>query len=398
MDCTREDFLTIVGNQDYRENEFLDYKQNFSFLEYDKNNPKRAEHIAEFRSDVCAFANANGGYIIYGIQDEKGMAKNIIGIDIPDNNTDKFELDRKNNLNSILPKIPSIKFRFILLDNGKYLVLLFVQHDLFTPYLCLENEKNYHIYRRVGNGKSPMSYSEMKNMFIQSLSLDKEIQNYRQERIMFYKSMEDNEENHYSKFFLMHIIPDTFLDTNYNKNLFMEERNKNIKTNELFSPVNCGNYSIPNVDGLRFTSYNHIEECKLNNNCVAEVFFPLYEYLNIGYMIDKYPYGYLASTAVWDKISETIYNYIEVLKIILDTNRIFVCLAIAGCKNVATGEKVFGNGPCIDRDLIVCAPVVFENINDGNLTENQIKQLHIEYLLALGIKNSKELNSLLLEE
>ena len=47
---------------------------------------------------MCAFANAEGGYLIIGISDDNGCASELCGIDIPDDDLDKFELDRRNDL------------------------------------------------------------------------------------------------------------------------------------------------------------------------------------------------------------------------------------------------------------------------------------------------------------
>ena len=119
MDCSEADLQILIDNPDFREGDYLDYKSSLSFLDIPKNDSQRLEHIAEFRSDVCQFANADGGYLIYGIKDKKGLASEIVGIDIPGDNTDKFELERKNNLVPIMPKIPSVKFKFIPLASGK---------------------------------------------------------------------------------------------------------------------------------------------------------------------------------------------------------------------------------------------------------------------------------------
>jgi hypothetical protein len=86
FDCNEDDLSVLIDNPDYRENEYLDYKVNFSFLEYQRGNSQREKHIFEFRSDVCSFANANGGYLLYVISDQKGMASTIIDIEIPDGN------------------------------------------------------------------------------------------------------------------------------------------------------------------------------------------------------------------------------------------------------------------------------------------------------------------------
>ena len=47
-------------------------------------------------------------------------------------------------------------------------------------------------------------------MFNQSLSLDKEIYNYRKERIQYYSEQSENKNDTFSRFLLLHIIPETF--------------------------------------------------------------------------------------------------------------------------------------------------------------------------------------------
>lgn len=36
LECSECDFEDIIDNPDYRENEYIDYKRNFSILEYSK--------------------------------------------------------------------------------------------------------------------------------------------------------------------------------------------------------------------------------------------------------------------------------------------------------------------------------------------------------------------------
>lgn len=212
LECTETDLETLKENPDFRENEYIDYKKNFAFLEISKGKERDAK-ISEFRSDVCAFANSEGGYLVFGISDENGCAKEIVGIDISDDNTDKFEVDRRNNLNGIYPRTPYLKFHFIKLQDGKYVVVIYIKHDSFAPYTHIKDENNYLMFKRSGNKKITMTYAEMKNMFNQSLSLDKEIRNYRIERIDYYRSQAETEQSIYSRFLLFHIIPETFLDS-----------------------------------------------------------------------------------------------------------------------------------------------------------------------------------------
>jgi predicted HTH transcriptional regulator len=133
--------MEILNNPDYRENQYLDYKKAFAFQLIDKN--KIVEKVYEFRNDVCSFANADGGYLIYGIADEQGMASEIVGVDLAD--PDKFELDLRNKLTPIMPKVPPVRFHFVKLPSGKYIVVLFVDHDYYAPYLHIVDQKNYKI-------------------------------------------------------------------------------------------------------------------------------------------------------------------------------------------------------------------------------------------------------------
>lgn len=80
LECTEADLEILKENSDYRENEYIDYKKNFAFLEMPKDK-KRDSKISEFKSDICAFANAEGGYLIFGISDENGCAEDFVGGD-----------------------------------------------------------------------------------------------------------------------------------------------------------------------------------------------------------------------------------------------------------------------------------------------------------------------------
>ena len=93
LDCNEDDLMILIDDPDFRENEYIDYKVNFSFLEVSDKQEKNKKQLV-FKIDICSFANAEGGYLIYGIRDEAGCAAEIVGIDIPNDDTDKFELER----------------------------------------------------------------------------------------------------------------------------------------------------------------------------------------------------------------------------------------------------------------------------------------------------------------
>ena len=394
FDCTEDDFCEIIDNLDYRENEYLDYKKTLDILSIPKDRINELSNSkAEFRSDVCSFANANGGYIIYGVEeDAKSVPKAIKGMSINNDDTDQFERDIKNWLHTISPRIPNYKISFVKLQNGNYVVILYIYHDYFAPYIHLEGDNNYRIYKRVGNSKVIVGYSELKNMFTNSLSLEKEVERFRRERIDYYRMQEDTEDYKYSKFMMLHIIPETFMDSNYNKQMYIIHRSQNVFSG-LFSAFNCTDSLFPMIEGIRFTSYNDCEESRLFNNGIAECYYPFWRELNENL---HPPYGYIPWKKLWDKIELAVHDYIYSLSGILDTQRLFVCISLIGFKGARTENNFYAAGISrVDRDYLTCNPIVINDFRNEDSTKHDIENLKIDYLLSLGIKYDNELKQLL---
>ena len=383
LDCTEDDFCEIIDNLDYRENEYLDYKKTLDILSIPKDRINELSNAkAEFRSDVCSFANANGGYIIYGIEeDSKSVPKTIKGITIDNDDTDKFERDIKNWLHTINPRIPHYKISFLKLRNQKYIVVLYIYHDYFAPYIHLEGENNYRIYKRIGNSKVVVGYSELKNMFTNSLSLEKEVERFRR-----------TEDCKYSKFLMLHIIPETFLDSNYNKQMYLIHRSQKTFSG-LFSAFSCTDSLFPMIEGIRFTSYNDCEESRLFNNGIAECYYPFWHELDDTLFP---PYRYIPWKKHWDKIELMIREYIYCLSSVIDTQRLFICISLIGFKGARTENNFYAPGISrVDRDYLTCNPIVINDIRNEDSTKHDIENLKIDYLLSLGIKYDNELKQLL---
>ena len=379
LECTEEDFAEIINNPDYRENQYLDYKRTFSFLEVDKS--KASEKISEFRTDVCAFANTDGGYLIYGIIEKDGMASNIIGVEIV--NPDKFELDLRNKLTPIMPKVPPVQFHSVKLASGKYIVIIFIDHDYYAPYLHLEDQKNYKIYKRDGNQKTTIGYTELKNMFVQSRVLETDILEFRKRRIEYYN------DQGIEQFLLYHIIPESYL--NDRKELFLIERQKSISLAAVFSGAGIDTRSTPCVDGLRFYNTYGDEKAIIYNTGVVEFLLPLKTY--IGTVKDR---QFLYPEAVWDKIDYVSQGYQSIMPEFFGNQRYFGCVSIVGCKDITSeGSDLPRFETVIDRNEIVCEPIVFTKIEEKPVFYLDLKRLHLEYLLALGIKRNSLVNELI---
>lgn len=393
IDCNLEDLQIIIDNSDYRENEYIDYKAMFSVDQYSKGDTKQEEKIAEFRSDICALANASGGYLFLGIAEEKGVPQYLCGIDIKDDNPDKFELRLKNYLQKIEPRIPNCKFRFIPLENGKHIVIILVLHDAFAPYLHLEDEKNYRAYKRVGNGKMPIAYTELKRMFVQSVALEKEIEKFRKERIEYFRSVGRQ------RFFLFQIIPDTFVDTSYNRLAYALDKQNRGELSGIFTMFECMSRTFPTVDGLIMSQHHahHEHICQIFNNLSVEAFDSLRGEIhkcNSG----ETEYFYFPWSYIFDKVEELLRAYFAKVGRHLSTMRVFACMSILDCNGLVT-EMDFCRSTMssIDRNELLIAPCVFEDILNQDTIELSMKQLKLSFLLALGITANDELKILLKE-
>lgn len=213
---TEEDLNVLKDNEDYKENQYIDYKGLLAFYDNRLPKDKRQQEVIEFKHDICSFANAEGGYLVVGVSEHGGIPDEIIGIDIPNMNKDKFELDIRDKLNSIQPKIPSIKLHFIELINQKFVVIIEIQADGFTPYVYDCSDKPFYFYTRTGNGKRRMSYNQVMRMFNQSLIMQKEIGAYREKRIQFYSK--SNEKPQYCR---VYVISDDFVNTSAHKKIWL---------------------------------------------------------------------------------------------------------------------------------------------------------------------------------
>ena len=380
IDCEASDFEVLLNNPDYRENQYLDYKQDFDHLRIPKEKQVRDDKIAELRNDICSFANAEGGYIIYGIEEKDGMAAAIKGIEIE--NVDSFELDLRNILEIIKPKIPSLEIKFVSIDAKRYLVVIRIEHDYYSPYINMDNEKKYNVFKRNGNKKIVVGYTELRNMFIHSRYLEDEILNFRNKRIEYYKGS-------FERFILFHIIPESFLEDR--KDLFIMEKQKHIFFGSVYSGTQIDSISFPCVDGIRYINMRGEEKGIIYNNGTAEFFLPLTRYVT-----ETQDGLCFYAEAVWKNIDCVLQGFRAIIPAIFGNQRYFGCITIFGCKDVISDELSNGVQHIhIDRNEIVCEPVPFTNIMDYDIFCLNYLKLHLEYYLSLGIRSGSKVDTLI---
>jgi predicted HTH transcriptional regulator len=122
------DLLDLVETRRLREHMHLDYKRD----PYDHNHASTVEMPA----DVTAMANAQGGYIQIGVEEDEtepdGTPRALIGIE----NGDAEAMWVQNVcLTSIDEKIPGPRVRDIVLPSGRSCVVIQVPNSVKKPHI-----------------------------------------------------------------------------------------------------------------------------------------------------------------------------------------------------------------------------------------------------------------------
>lgn len=161
-----QDIQELITNAE-RENQFLDYKQII-----DRGN------IDDIVADVCAMANAQGGYIIGGISEKEkpddGYPEEIIGIE----NAEAIAMSLKDKVRDLIdPYIFGFLDRIIQTPDGKEILLIQIPDSPQKPHFVKSNKTLRSPFPiRVGRTKSYLFMDQVKNQIINTYFNEQKMQ------------------------------------------------------------------------------------------------------------------------------------------------------------------------------------------------------------------------------
>jgi hypothetical protein len=170
------DIQELITNS-VAENKTLEYKQELRIATV----PSSDNEKKEFLADVSAFANTEGGDIIYGISEKNSIPKDIIGIEI----TRTDELSRKiDNLirDGLQPRIAH-QIKILPISGNKYILLLHIEKSWNRPHRVILGGSTA-FYARNSKGKYLLDTFELRDMFNISNTLITKINSLKNERIL----------------------------------------------------------------------------------------------------------------------------------------------------------------------------------------------------------------------
>lgn len=184
MHGKRFEDITIKDIEYLIENEIIEDKE----LDYKRDLPSKShDGQKEYLQDISAFANASGGYMIFGIEEERngnkntGKPKNIVGLRGVINE-DETKLILENMVrDNIEPHIAGIRYKMIKTRDGSDCVFVVKIPESWGAPHMLKNRGAF--YSRNSAGKNSLDVYEIRNAFVLSEAVTERIRNFRYERL-----------------------------------------------------------------------------------------------------------------------------------------------------------------------------------------------------------------------
>jgi predicted HTH transcriptional regulator len=178
------DFLRQLCDDKCPESASLDFKR-----ELPRSSKKEEEDKdkQELLKDVCAFANTDGGDLVYGISDKDGAAEKVMPI--VDEAADAAERRLRQVLDAgIEPRIQGIRFQRVEIDTS-YVLIVRVPASFDGPH-CARRDNLRRFVMRNGTLTSDMTYDQLRAAFDRTATLAEQARRFIDERLRLIKVRE----------------------------------------------------------------------------------------------------------------------------------------------------------------------------------------------------------------
>ncbi|WP_050184067.1 AlbA family DNA-binding domain-containing protein [Domibacillus robiginosus] len=220
-------------------------------------NIQQAGARKEFASDVSSFANTVGGDLIIGVSEEQGVITSIEGIDVPDK--DQMRQQLESSLRDLVaPQIMGVDIDFYPVGE-KFILHIRIPQSYNGPHVV--NKERF--YGRNNSGKYPLDYVEIKQRFLLSSQVREEIKQYHIERIMKAKADEGYFETTPGASILINIVPIQSFAENVFISALVPQR---FRLATLFGSGYDPKIQFEGIAGINNSSYHH-----LNRQGVIEI-------------------------------------------------------------------------------------------------------------------------------
>jgi hypothetical protein len=135
----------------------------------------------EFLYDVASFANCGGGDLVYGITEEDGAPRALIGLE-------GFAQDREQTAaeesltRGIAPRLSGVSFVAVPLSKGKVAFIVRVTRSSTGPHMVTHSEVN-RFYSRHSTGRFQMNVEQLRSAFQHTAQASDRVRDFREKRV-----------------------------------------------------------------------------------------------------------------------------------------------------------------------------------------------------------------------
>ncbi|NMM61159.1 ATP-binding protein [Clostridium sp. P21] len=350
---TEEDLQSLIDNG-VLEGKTIEYKKE---IHYSNDSEKK-----ELLADVSSFANAVGGILILGVEEDRetGLPKSLCGLDI--SNIDE-EIRKVESIirDGISPKIPKLEIGYVRLKSGNIVLIIKIHRSWLSPHRIIFKGWDK-FFSRNTNRKYPLDVNELRNAFNLSSTITDKIRLFVQERISKLNINETPIPYKNDVKLIMHLIPfESFGSNNLLHVKDFQDEARKLKPIYSFS----WNYKI-NFDG------HLIYNCDKNN--LSSSFVQCYrngivEYVNSSMFEGFNPTEKIIPSVLYEQelIStlEWTLNYFQNINIECP---IFLFLSLVNIKDyemaVDRTKHWFSQSKYkVDRDMLITPEMIIDNYN-----------------------------------
>lgn len=176
------------------------------FIEFKRELPTpQHKAVKEFLADVSSFANAAGGSLVFGVRTERGVAVEVVGLEVEDHDavTLRFEDLLRS---SVEPRLPSVTYHWVPLESSRWVLVITVGRSWAAPHV-VNHDGHWRFYSRNAAGKYPLDVQEVRSQVLLTERATEQLRRFRADRIGAIKAGETPVPLVGSARLVLHLVP-----------------------------------------------------------------------------------------------------------------------------------------------------------------------------------------------
>ena len=343
----KEDIESLV-NAKVSEKRTLDYKQHWP--------DNSSEGKREFLYDVSSFANALGGDLVFGIEDERdadgkatGLPASACGVAVSNVSS---EIARFENLirDGIAPRIQGIGWQVVEGFRVGPVIVMRVPRSLFVPHMVVFGGMA-RFYGRNSTGKYPMEIGEIRSAFVESTAIGERLQAFRNERLAKIMGGDTLLGSFVTPKVVVHLVPLVSLGLTVSR----EVTRQAARLQTLLPPMKATSY------GGRYNFDGYLVSSPKSESYVQVFRSGIIEAAALPFRDDPEQYkNKLPSIDLERTILEAVSQYLDAQNRLSMPLPIFAAISLLGVRNYRMPYGSSNQGQPIDRDNLLLPEVLIE--------------------------------------